>query len=169
MNKKIKITDYTRKGKKTTYTYLYLTKWQIFIRKVKKFFRNLFKGILIIAIAFLIFKVGQWTSPKTIITQQEVIKEVEVKAPILEKIAKCESDGSHLGKNGQVIVRANISSTHNSVDIGKYQINSFYWGKKATEMGLNLWNEQDNETMAIWLYKNYGTEVWKASSKCWNR
>jgi len=167
--KKVKIVDYTRKGKKTRYEYLRLTKWQVFKLKVKNFFKILFRMIIIGLIAYGIFQAGAYANPKTIITKAEVIKEVPMKAPILEKIAKCESLTGHYAKNGQVAVRANASKTHNSVDIGKYQINSYYWGAKATEMGLNLWDEKDNETFAIWLYGEKGSEPWSASKKCWNK
>jgi len=166
-NKKVKLIDYTRKGKKTTYMYLRLTKWQIFKRKVKRFFNNLLWLIVMASIVYGIYQAGAYFNPKTIITQAEVIREVPMKAPILEKIAKCESGGKHYGSNGQVIVRGNVGVGHNSVDIGKYQINSYYWGAKATELGLNLWVEEDNEAMAMYIYQEKGTEAWSASRKCW--
>lgn len=169
MKKKIKITDYTNKGKKTRYEYLYFTKWQIFILKVKKFFKDLIRLVILFGIAYLIYQAGGYFNPKTIITEAEVIKEVPVKAPILEKIAKCENATGHYGKNGQVAVRGNVSTKHNSVDIGKFQINSYYWGAKATELGLNLWVEEDNEQMAMYIYQNYGTEAWSASKGCWSK
>jgi hypothetical protein len=168
-NKKVKLIDYTRKGKKTTYMYLRLTRWQLFKKRVVRLIKNLLKLAILCLLVVVIFKIGQYTSPKTIITHQEIIKEVEMKAPILDKIAKCESSTGHFAKNGQVVVRANASKTHNSVDIGKYQINSYYWGAKATELGLNLWVEEDNEKMAYYIYKNYGTEAWSASRKCWSK
>jgi len=164
MNKKVKITDYTRKGKKTRYEYIHLTKWQVFKNKVKVFFKRLFWCIVIELACWGIFKAGGYANPSIIYTKAEVIKEIEIKAPILERIAKCESPTGHYGKNGQVVVRGNDNHT---VDIGKYQINSYYWGAKATELGLNIWVEKDNEAMANYIYKNYGTSPWVSSSKCW--
>lgn len=166
MNKKVKITDYTRKGKKTRYEYLNLTKWQVFVLSVKRFFKRLF-WLSVIGLAILgIFEAGRYVNPTVVYTKQEVIKEVEARIPLLDRIAKCESGGTHYGKNGQVLVRGNTNKT---VDIGKYQINSYYWGAKATELGLNLWNEKDNETMANYIIKNNGSEPWSATKHCWNK
>ncbi len=102
--------------------------------------------------------------PRTVYADREVIKEVEMEAPVMDRIAHCESSGSHK-KDGQVIFKAN---TDGSVDIGKYQINSI-WNKKATKLGYDLTNEVDNKAFAMWLYKNYGTLPWSASAKCWNK
>jgi hypothetical protein len=166
MQKKVKV---KYNGKRVEYIYLHLTWWGRLKLKIKRFLKRvLFIGFILLT-AWGLLKIGGYINPTTIITKAEIIKEVPRKAPILEKIAKCESGGRHYASNGQVLVRANESKTHNSVDIGKYQINSLYWGSKATELGLNLWIEEDNENMAIWIYENKGTEPWKASKLCWNK
>lgn len=137
--------------------------------KIGRWFRI---SVVIILTAMLLFVVGMGLyraggkyNPVTVIEEKEVIVEV-VNAPILEKIAKCESNGSHYGKTGQVLMMGNDNG---SVDVGKYQINVTTWGKKATEMGLDLTKEKDNKTMAEWIYANRGTEDWYLSKKCWNK
>jgi hypothetical protein len=96
---------------------------------------------------------------------REVIKEVQVMhAPVLDRIAKCESGGVHK-RNGQVIFNAN---TNGSVDIGLYQINSI-WNSTATKMGLDLTLESDNKKFAEYLYTTKGTEPWYSSKSCWNK
>ncbi len=96
---------------------------------------------------------------------REVIKEVQVMhAPVLDRIAKCESGGVHK-RNGQVIFNAN---TNGSVDIGLYQINSI-WNSTATKMGLDLTLESDNKKFAEYLYTTKGTEPWYSSKACWNK
>jgi len=105
---------------------------------------------------------GSAFMPVTVYAEKEVVKEVEAQAPILKRIAKCESSDMHF-KDGQVLVRPNTNGT---VDIGRYQINSV-WNKKATELGLDLTKEVDNEKMARWIYSNRGTGDWSASAKCW--
>jgi hypothetical protein len=101
--------------------------------------------------------------------EKEIIKEIELEAPVLDRIAGCESQGNrnskgtHYDKNGQVLMRSN---TNRTVDLGKYQINTV-WFAKATELGLNLTLEEDNKTMAEWIYRNRGTGDWSASAKCW--
>lgn len=94
----------------------------------------------------------------------QIIKEIEPTYPVLDRIAKCESGGTHT-RNGQVIFNGN---TNKSVDIGLYQINSI-WSKKATEMGLDLTKEVDNKKFALYLYKTHGTEPWYSSKACWNK
>ena len=87
---------------------------------------------------------------------------IEADPPVLERIAKCESGASHVDKNGQVLINA-------TRDVGYYQINVAIHGKKATEMGLNLFIEEDNKKFAEYLYENFGTEPWVHSKKCWNK
>lgn len=102
----------------------------------------------------------------TVFAEKEVIKEVKAHAPVMDRILKCESGGTHVDpKTGQVLMRANKNG---SIDIGKYQINSV-WFKKATELGLNLSIEKDNESMAYYLYENFGTEDWYSSKACWDK
>jgi len=118
------------------------------------------------------YTVGSQFNPRTIEVHTQ-----ETLPAILAKIATAESLNSHYcteklvnakmcyrSELGQVIMNANKNGT---VDIGKYQINTFYWGQKATELGYDLANEKDNEEMALWIYENYGTEPWYSSSKSW--
>lgn len=151
------------------------------MNRFKSFMTKLFRLALVIliftGIVVGLIMIGRATSNKVVYTKQEVIKEVEMSTPILDKIAKAESRNSHYcteelvkfkmcasSELGQVLIRANKNGT---VDIGRYQINNYYWGAKATEQGLNLWDEKDNYKMALWIYKNYGTEPWESSSKNW--
>jgi hypothetical protein len=139
-----------------------------FKSKVKGFFKKVvFWSIVILAFAGAV-KYFNWAYPTII--EKEVVKEViinqEIKYPILDKIALCESNNKHFDTNGQVLVRGNAGNRA-SVDIGRYQLNAMYHGKKATEMGLNLFNEQDNRTYAVYLFETQGTEPWSASKKCW--
>jgi hypothetical protein len=100
------------------------------------------------------------------IVEKPIEVQVESKSAVMERIAKCESGNRHFDTNGQVVLNGNKDG---SVDVGRYQINSAIWGKKATELGYNLTKEDDNTSFANWLYKNYGTEPWYPSKKCWNK
>lgn len=107
---------------------------------------------------------GSYLMPKTIYAEKEVVKEVKGHAPVMDRIAKCESNNSHLDpKTGQVYMLANTNKT---VDVGKYMLNTV-WHKKAKELGLDITKEADNEKMAYWIYENHGTSPWYASEKCW--
>ena len=140
-------------------------KWYHLKLKVKRFFK---KVIFWFCVALLIAGVVQyfrWAYPTTI--TKEVVKEVivnqEIKYPVLDRIAQCESGNKHFDKNGQVMLRGN---TNKSVDVGVFQINSL-WFAKATELGLDLTKEKDNREFAVYLYTTRGTEDWVWSKKCW--
>lgn len=151
-------------GERKRDIYPHATKWQIFKFKFRKFMVNLlFWGIITSVIGGGFYIYYQF-NPSIIYTKAEVIKEVPIKASVLDRIAKCESGGQHW-KNGQVLVKGNDNG---SVDVGKYQINTI-WFPKATELGLNLMVEKDNEAFAQYLFSTYGSEPWIWTKKCWNK
>lgn len=147
--------------------YVGATKWQVFKFRTARRVRKLAVVLLMLDLLVGGYELGSM-KPKTVYADREVIKQVEVeaKAPVLERIAKCESGGTHYDKSGQVLLRGNTNKT---VDIGIMQINETYWGKKAHELGYNLTIEKDNKEFARWLYTNYGTEPWSASKGCWSK
>jgi hypothetical protein len=146
--------------------YVGATKWEVFKFRTARRVRKL--AIICFMLDLLVggYELGS-LHPKTVYADREVVKEVEVdaKSPVLDRIAKCESNNTHFAKNGQVLVKVNTNGT---TDTGKYQINSI-WGAQATKLGLNLYDEHDNEAFAKWLYANKGTEPWSASAKCWSK
>jgi hypothetical protein len=150
-------------GKRLKDVYVGATKWQVFKYRVMVWFRRLVLLSILGGIGWFVFTMGSLLNPSVVYTKAEVIKEVPIKAPILEKIFVCESGGKHFDKNGQVLMRSN---TNRTVDIGIAQINTV-WFAKATELGYDLTIEKDNRAMAQWIYENRGTEDWSASKKCW--
>ncbi len=81
---------------------------------------------------------------------------------VLERIAKCESGGRQFDDKGRV-----IRGIVNPNDVGKYQINLDSWFKKAQELGYDLFTEEGNTKMALYLYSKNGTNDWNASRPCW--
>lgn len=163
-NKRVKV---FYMGQRLKDMYPHATAWQMFKYRL---YRLCIKTLWILAITVLviaIFEAGNLFGPKTVITlpPTQVIKEVPVKLDVMTRIAKCESQGSHYAKNGQVLVAGNKNG---SVDVGLYQINTI-WFAEATDMGLNLFIEQDNITFANHLLNKYGTEPWVWSKPCWNK
>lgn len=117
-------------------------------------------------------------SPKIVMADKEVIVEVVKDSVIMEKIADCESgvrksngkaikgSATHINpKTGQVYTKSNENKT---VDIGRYMVNEYYWGKIASGMKLDLTKEVDNKKMAYYIYDTKGTAPWSSSSSCWN-
>lgn len=108
----------------------------------------------------------------------ETVKNVEV-PEVLKRIADCESgkrtkDGkaikgsaTHYSSDGEVLL-GRLNDPQYGVDIGKYQINEYFHGKRAKELKLDLRKEQDNEAYALMLYQENGTQPWLASIKCWS-
>lgn len=119
--------------------------------------------------------IDRMSKPVHVIAQ--VLEQPQKEAPIMERIADCESgkrdkhgrgipgSASHYGPSGQVLMTPNNNGT---VDVGKYAVNSV-WFKKATELGLDLTVEKDNKAMADWIYANRGTEDWYPSKSCWSK
>jgi len=82
---------------------------------------------------------------------------------ILKRIAFCESGNEQFEKDG-TIKRGRI----NPQDIGKYQINLKYWKAEAEELGYDLFTEEGNTQMALYIFNKVGTKAWSWSVKCWN-
>lgn len=84
--------------------------------------------------------------------------------PILVEIARCESEFRHYGSDGNVL-RGRVEPD----DIGVMQINKFYHGDKAKEMGIDIYTIDGNIEFAKYLYKKYGNKPWSASAPCWSK
>jgi hypothetical protein len=150
--------------------YPHATKFQVFRWKLNWYGERVLATLFVVGIGvgigYAVSEGKRASAHEVSIVDREIIKEIEVvKAPILDRIAKCESGNTHFDKNGQVLMRSNVNK---SVDVGRFQINSV-WFKKATELGLDITKEEDNRKMAEWIYANRGTEDWYASKACWNK
>lgn len=124
---------------------------------------------MVMAAAAVVFTIGGLTFSTVTSTVEADSVQVADTYPVLDRIADCESGNGTKGSskhmlNGQVLLKANTNGT---IDIGRYQVNLTYWGKKATELGYDLTKEADNKAVAEWIYKNKGTTDWSSSQKCW--
>ena len=110
-----------------------------------------------------------------------VLIEIEPTIPeVLERIADCESgernaDGTaiagsarHYRDDGEVVI-GRLNKPELGVDVGKFQINEHFHKERAQKMGLDIYNEHDNETYALVLYKENGTRDWRSSQSCWKK
>jgi len=84
--------------------------------------------------------------------------------PVMIQVARCESTFRHTLADGSV-----LKGKVDSRDTGVMQINSFYHGKTAAELGLDLTDLKDNMAYARNLYERSGTQPWSASAPCWSR
>lgn len=84
--------------------------------------------------------------------------------PVMIQIARCESTFRHTLADGTVL-RGKVDSR----DTGVMQINTYYHGQTAEQLGLNLEDLYDNMAYARELYERQGTRPWSASAPCWNK
>lgn len=146
--------------------YPHCSKWEHIKWKLGRTVRN-FSIVASFALTGYVSAVSYNTlHPVTVWATRDVVKEVETVAPVMDRIAQCESGKSHFAKNGQVLVHVNSNGTY---DAGYLQINSV-WNAQAAKLGYNLMKEEDNKAFGLYLYKNFGTVPWESSRKvCWNK
>jgi hypothetical protein len=126
---------------------------------------SIYGGGASIAVAQDVADSANTQSDKTIvkpITLESYVREYFVETPILAEIAKCESRFRQVGKDGQVL-RGEV----NKSDLGLLQVNEFYHGEKASDLGFDLKTVNGNLAYAQYLYDKEGTQPWSASAKCW--
>lgn len=84
--------------------------------------------------------------------------------PVMIQVARCESHFRHTLADGTV-----LQGRVDPADTGVMQINKRYHEAKATELGLDLNDIEDNMAYARHLYETQGTQPWSASAPCWSR
>lgn len=70
----------------------------------------------------------------------------------------CESRGKAEARNYQAVV---------GVDIGYWQLNSYYWEVPMAERGWDIYNPEHNLEAGFWLYSVQGSDPWNWSAHCW--
>lgn len=152
--------------------YPHATRFQVFKWKAFKILRKALTMLSVGSVAggllYLAFIAGAYFKPVMIYAANPaaIVIAPDPEYPVLDRIAKCESSSHHNASSGMTLLHANSDG---SVDIGLYQINNLAWGKKATQLGYDLFTEAGNRAMALYIYKNAGTEPWYSSAKCWNK
>jgi hypothetical protein len=92
--------------------------------------------------------------------------------PILYKICTAES-GQGTGKPQHFDVKTGkvLRGKIDPDDVGACQIHTSAkntnWYDIAREMGLDIYDEQDNYKMAVFIFENYGTDPWNSSKHNW--
>jgi len=98
------------------------------------------------------------------LTLAEYVGNYFADAPVLTKVAWCESNFRHLTSDGSV-----LRGVRNKADIGIMQINELYHREKAKELGMDLDSLDGNLRYARYLYEKEGLQPWKASAACWKK
>lgn len=96
------------------------------------------------------------------LTLEKYVREYFKETPILAEIARCESTFRQVGKDGKV-----LRGEANKSDLGLLQVNEYYHGEKALDLGFDLSTVNGNLAYGKYLYDKEGTKPWSASEKCW--
>jgi len=95
-------------------------------------------------------------------TVKEHVNEYFKEDPIMIKVAWCESRFRQYDKDGNL-----FRGIVNKSDVGVMQVNTYYHGKTAEKLGLDLSTLEGNLAYAKRLYEREGTTPWNSSSPCW--
>lgn len=96
------------------------------------------------------------------VSVKAVVSEYFADVPELVQVARCESRFRQFDKNGRV-----LRGAVNRSDLGVMQINEYYHGEKAEELGYDLYTIDGNLSYARFLHAREGLTPWLSSSKCW--
>jgi hypothetical protein len=96
------------------------------------------------------------------VTLEAYVREYFKETPILAEISRCESTFRQVDKDGETL-RGKV----NKSDLGLMQVNAYYHGEKAEELGFDLMTVDGNLAYAKYLYEKEGTTPWNSSKKCW--
>ena len=104
------------------------------------------------------------TAIESPVTLEDYVRQYFAETPILAEIAKCESRFRQTDGAGNVL-RGEVDKS----DVGLMQVNEYYHGQKAADLGFDLTTINGNLAYAKYLYGKEGTTPWNASAKCWKR
>lgn len=94
---------------------------------------------------------------------KEIVSKYFADKPALIKIAYCESRYRQYNKDGNI-----LRGVTTPEDVGVMQINEWYHGKRAKELGIDLHTIDGNMKFAELLYDEQGVRPWNASRPCWS-
>lgn len=96
-------------------------------------------------------------------TTEEIVAEYFEDAPIMKKIAYCESRYRQFNEDGSV-----LRGRANSQDVGVMQINEKYHLAASQRLEYNIYTLEGNMEYARHLYETQGVRPWIHSSHCWD-
>ena len=79
---------------------------------------------------------------------------------LVRKIIFCEST---------VYAHATGTKAVVGIDVGYFQINTYFHEATAKKMGLDIYKWEDNLEYGFWLMSREGTQPWSASKFCWSK
>ncbi len=98
------------------------------------------------------------------VTVKPALKQYFKDAPIMERVAYCESTHTQFISEG--VVHRGVA---NNKDVGIFQINEKYHLKDSKKMGIDIYSIEGNMEYARHLYETQGLQPWSASRPCWGK
>jgi hypothetical protein len=98
------------------------------------------------------------------VTLESYVRAYFAETPILAEISRCESQFRQYNSKGET-----IRGLVNKSDLGLMQVNEYYHGKRAVELGFDLNTVDGNLAYGKYLYDKEGTQPWSASKECWGK
>lgn len=77
---------------------------------------------------------------------------------LINRLIECESGGKQSARNYNTVV---------GVDVGVFQINTFFHQSRAESLGYNIYTLEGNLAYGFVLLKEQGTTPWNWSKFCW--
>jgi hypothetical protein len=102
--------------------------------------------------------------PQVVPQPHVIVVKDDTLPPVLQRIAQCESSGQQFTRDGTV-----LRGKRHPQDTGLFQINAVVWAKQAEALGYDIRTRDGNESMARYIFANYGSVPWQSSAKCWSR
>ena len=104
------------------------------------------------------------SGPQRVPQPHVIVVKDDTLPPVLQRIAQCESAGQQFARDGRV-----LRGKRHPQDTGLFQINAVVWAKHAEALGYDIHTRDGNESMARYIFANYGSVPWQSSAKCWSR
>ena len=94
---------------------------------------------------------------------EELLKSEFKDAPIMVRIASCESQFRQFDVDGTV-----LRGKQNPLDRGLFQINEYYHLEASKRLNMDIYTLKGNMAYARHLYEQSGTTPWNWSKECWS-
>lgn len=101
-------------------------------------------------------------TPEDFETTQEYVEHYFADAPVMARVAYCESKFIQFNEDGSVL-RGQVTPA----DVGVMQINEGYHLETSQELGYDIHTLEGNLEYARYLYEKKGVQPWSASRRCW--
>jgi hypothetical protein len=125
---------------------------------------------LIAAFCLLLTRPARYSVIPHAQAQNRVAGQIWASYPLLKHITSCESWGDPNKEPRQFLPDGSVLRGYpNPDDIGLGQINIPTWGKKAQELGFDLYSYDGNLAMSKWIFDHYGSKPWVYSQGCWGK